>query len=73
MVSSILETSYEEAEDSIADGGQDRGVDAVFTDERNGKNSIHIFQFKYVNSFDNTKCSSEKSGLLLNNQEGGQL
>lgn len=55
MVSSLLEISEEEAEDSITDGGHDRGVDAVFIDDRDGSNSIHIFQFKYVNTFENTK------------------
>jgi hypothetical protein len=55
MVASILKISDEEAVDSITDGGKDRGVDAVFVDDRDGANSIHIFQFKYVDSFANTK------------------
>ena len=55
MVKSLLNVSDEEAEDSITDGSKDRGVDAVFVDDRNGRNSVHIFQFKYVNTFQNTK------------------
>ncbi|MCF2907126.1 AIPR family protein [Pseudoalteromonas sp. DL2-H2.2] len=55
MVSSLLAVSDEEAEDSITDGSKDRGVDAVFVDDRDGRNSIHVFQFKYVDSFENTK------------------
>ncbi len=43
MVATLLDLSDEEAEDSITDGSKDRGVDAVFVDERNGSNSIHVF------------------------------
>lgn len=55
MVSSLLSVSDEEAEDSITDGSKDRGVDAVFIDDRDGRNSIHVFQFKYADNFENTK------------------
>lgn len=55
MVASLLGVSDEEAEDSITDGSLDRGVDAVFIDDRDGRNSIHVFQFKYVDTFENTK------------------
>ena len=55
MVASLLGVSDEEAEDSITDGSKDRGVDAVFIDDRDGRNAIHVFQFKYVNTFENTK------------------
>ena len=47
----------------ITDGGMDRGCDAVYVDDREGRNSIHVFQFKYVNSFDKTK----------NNFPGGEI
>lgn len=57
MVSSILGVSDEEAEDSITDGGMDRGCDAVFIDEREGRNTIHVFQFKYVNTYKKTKSN----------------
>ncbi len=55
MVATILDVSEEEAQDAITDGGNDRGVDAVFVDDRDGSNSIHVFQFKYVNTFLGTK------------------
>ena len=55
MVAAMLGVSDEEAEDAITDGGMDRGCDAVFIDDREGSNSIHVFQFKYVNTFENTK------------------
>lgn len=55
MVAALLNVSDEEAEDAITDGAMDRGVDAVFVDDRDGRNSIHVFQFKYVDSFENTK------------------
>lgn len=54
MIASILKVSDEEAMDSITDGGKDRGVDAVFVDDRDGANAIHIFQFKYVDTFKGT-------------------
>jgi hypothetical protein len=55
LVASILGVSDEEAEDAITDGGMDRGCDAVFVDDREGRNAIHVFQFKYVNTFEKTK------------------
>lgn len=55
MVASILGVSDEEAEDYITDGGMDRGCDAIFIDDREGRNSIHVFQFKYVDTFEKTK------------------
>lgn len=55
MVAALLDVSDEEAEDSITDGSKDRGVDAIYVDDRDGANSIHVFQFKYVSSFENTK------------------
>lgn len=55
MVAALLNVSDEEAEDAITDGSKDRGVDAVFVDDRDGRNSIHVFQFKYANNFENTK------------------
>ncbi|MDF1633782.1 AIPR family protein [Mycoplana sp. MJR14] len=57
MVQSILDISEEEAYDAITDGGQDRGVDAIYVDEREGKNIIHLFQFKYVSDFAKSKSN----------------
>ncbi|EPH1426900.1 AIPR family protein [Klebsiella aerogenes] len=55
MVATLLNVSDEEAEDAITDGSMDRGGDAVYVDDRDGRNSIHIFQFKYADNYENTK------------------
>ena len=68
MVASILGVSDEEAEDAITDGSMDRGCDAVFIDDRDGKNAIHIFQFKYVNTFD--KQGAWFYAAILNGRHG---
>ncbi len=51
----LLCLSSEEIEDAITDGPNDRGIDAVYVDDRDGRNVIHLFQFKHVNSFSNAK------------------
>lgn len=75
----LLTLSPEEIEDSITDGPNDRGIDAVYVDERDGQNVIHLFQFKHVNSFNKAKNnfpSTEIDKLLsfvadLLNQDSG--
>nr|CAD6606015.1 abortive infection protein [Rhizobium sp. Khangiran2] len=57
MVATILDLSEDEAYDAITDGTWDRGVDALYVDERDGKNVIHIFQFKYVSTFNKAKVN----------------
>ncbi|OQM77077.1 abortive phage infection protein [Pseudaminobacter manganicus] len=57
MVASILDITEEEAYDSITDGGQDRGVDALFIDDRDGKNTIHVFQLKFTEDFIKSKSN----------------
>ncbi|HYK56120.1 MAG TPA: AIPR family protein, partial [Flavisolibacter sp.] len=54
MVATILGISDEDASDAITDGPKDRGVDAVFIDDSSG-NAVHLFQFKYVDKFENSK------------------
>lgn len=51
----LLALSPEEITDSITDGGNDRGVDAVFVDDRDDSNVIHLFQFKHSPTFDKAK------------------
>jgi hypothetical protein len=51
----LLCLSPEEIEDSITDGPNDRGIDAVYVDERDGRNVVHLFQFKHVGSFAKAK------------------
>jgi hypothetical protein len=75
----LLSLSPEEIEDVITDGPNDRGIDAVYVDERDGRNVVHLFQFKHVNSFAHAKRnfpSTEVDKLLsfcadLLNQEPG--
>ena len=55
MVATLLNISDEEAEDSVTDGSMDRGVDAIFVDDREGRNAIHVFQFKYADNYENSK------------------
>lgn len=51
----ILALTPEELEDSITDGSNDRGIDAVFVDDRDGSNDIHLFQLKHVTDFQKSK------------------
>jgi AIPR protein len=51
----LLSLSPEEITDSITDGSNDRGVDAVFVDDRDDHNVIHLFQFKHASTFANAK------------------
>ncbi|MCX6093054.1 MAG: AIPR family protein [Candidatus Bipolaricaulota bacterium] len=51
----LLSLSPEEIEDAITDGPSDRGVDAVYVDERDDRNVVHLFQFKHVSSFEGSK------------------
>ena len=62
-VSEIMEIDIDEAVDAITDGGNDRGVDALYIDDRDTKNDIHIFQAKCVNDFEKSK----------NNFPGGEI
>ena len=45
----------EEIEDAITDGANDRGIDAVYVDDRDGRNTIHLFQFKFAKTFTKAK------------------
>ncbi|NHN91183.1 AIPR family protein [Acetobacter sicerae] len=53
--SAILEIDLDQAIDSITDGSDDRGVDALFIDDRDSRKDIHLFQAKCVSSFDKAK------------------
>ena len=45
----------EQIEDSITDGTDDRGIDAVYVDDRDGHNTVHLFQFKFAATFAKAK------------------
>jgi hypothetical protein len=51
----VLALDPEQIEDSITDGPNDRGVDALYVDDRDGHNTIHLFQFKYAETYANAK------------------
>lgn len=46
MLRDLLDLDIEDAVDAITDGGDDRGVDAIFIDDQRKPTVIHIFQFK---------------------------
>jgi hypothetical protein len=47
----ILRIDYDEARGALTDGPMDRGVDAVYLDDRFGQRTIHLFQFKHYSTF----------------------
>jgi hypothetical protein len=63
MIEYLLLLSPEEITDSITDGANDRGIDAVFVDDRDDRNAIHLFQFKHVNLFPKAKNNFPSSEI----------
>lgn len=51
----ILPLTEEELRSSITDGGNDRGVDAVFIQRSAGRVSVHLFQIKFCSEFEYSK------------------
>jgi hypothetical protein len=56
-ISKILKIDDDEIHSAITDGGDDRGIDAIFIDSRPERRTIHLFQFKYVNDFSKVENS----------------
>jgi hypothetical protein len=54
-LSSLLRLDFDEARGCITDGAEDRGVDAVYLDERFGRRVIHLVQIKCHGSFSRSK------------------
>lgn len=50
-LSSILRIDFDEARGCITDGAEDRGIDAVYLDERFGRRVVHLFQMKCHSKF----------------------
>ncbi len=50
-LTSILKIDFDEARGCVTDGGDDRGIDAVYLDERFGRRVVHIFQTKFHSKF----------------------
>lgn len=56
-LSKILKIDDDEIRTAITDGGDDRGIDAVYIDGRPERRVIHLFQFKHVSSFEKVSSS----------------
>ncbi|KRA79742.1 AIPR family protein [Altererythrobacter sp. Root672] len=56
-LSKILKIDDDEIRTAITDGGDDRGIDAVYVDSRPERRVIHLFQFKHVSSFEKVGSS----------------
>lgn len=54
-LSTIIEIDLEDAIDAITDDGNDRGIDALYIDDRDNQNDIHLFQTKCVTEFSSSK------------------
>jgi hypothetical protein len=50
-LATVLRLDFDEARGCVTDGSDDRGIDAVYLDERYGVRTIHLFQFKYHASY----------------------
>ena len=50
-LSEILKIDFDEARGALTDGSDDRGIDAVFLEERSGHRTVHLFQFKYHSKY----------------------
>lgn len=50
-LSKILKIDDAEIAAAVTDGGDDRGIDAVYIDSRPEARRIHLFQFKHVSDF----------------------
>lgn len=56
-LSKILKIDDDEIRTAITDGGDDRGIDAVYLDSRPERRVIHLFQFKHVSNFEKSRSS----------------
>lgn len=53
VIAPLLSLTTAEIEDAITDGTGDRGIDAFYFDERQGALELHLFNFKFVQDFEN--------------------
>lgn len=53
----LLGIEVDEIVDSITDGSDDRGLDAVYVDSRAEDRVIYLFQFKHVNHFEKSQSN----------------
>ncbi|HYD69777.1 AIPR family protein [Azospirillum sp.] len=52
VVPSLLNITIEETSDTITDGSNDRGIDAMYFDERDGQCTLHLFNCRYRKTFE---------------------
>lgn len=57
VLGSIYQIGPDEIENVITDGGNDGGIDAIFVEGQ----TVHAFNFKYTESFDNSKKNFPES------------
>ena len=72
LLRSLFGLTAEEIADTITDGPNDRGIDAVYIQDSETPVIVHLFQFKYVDDFekaDNNFPSTEIDKLLSFVQE----
>ncbi|MFZ2998262.1 AIPR family protein [Sphingobium sp.] len=63
VLSTILRIDLDEARACITDGPEDRGIDAVFLDERFGRRVIHLFQIKHHREYKRTNRNFPSSEI----------
>ncbi len=57
VLESIFQFGDDEVEDVITDGGNDAGIDAIFFEEQ----TVHVFNFKYADNFENSQKNFPES------------
>jgi hypothetical protein len=60
---SILNLQQDEIEESITDGGMDRGIDNIYIDTSDSIATIHIFNLKYTTKFGKMKNNFPSSEI----------
>ncbi|RSY88829.1 hypothetical protein DAH66_05125 [Sphingomonas koreensis] len=63
VLSTVLRIDFDEARACITDGPDDRGIDAVYLDERFGRRVIHLFQIKHHGEFKRAKRNFPSSEI----------
>jgi hypothetical protein len=62
-LSNVLGLTNEQIADALTDQGGDRGIDAVYLDEGEGRLNLHLFSFKYGSSIE--KCRKNFQGSAV--------
>lgn len=65
MIKMIFDIADDEANESITDGFDDNGIDAIYIEHRNTKSIVHFFQFKFPESVQKINSNSLKQPEIL--------